>query len=327
MAGNSKKVLKALTEQIQKSPLLFNASTAIGNATERAQEKIHILHNKASEKYVNIVKQVNGSTIIQDFNTAALQPSNPLPKRLINYWQWYQQLTGLDKIELAKQQVISVQDKLFRCQDQRRDLTRQAHSVNEKLKEIYSELIQTKRDDPKYVQLTILENKGLQEQTRITGQLTLLESEERDHFTELSTAIKEYHDSQAMNAQKYKYLSILASAILAIVSLTGSMIYNNKRILDVRNVIFEAQSSIESNINEKFSSILKRIESQEKNIVTSMTLPSLTKISAASVDSVTHHNPIDDDFSLPDLEKMKQASYYLGITIFTLYILQQILKN
>ncbi|XP_008213871.1 uncharacterized protein LOC100678603 [Nasonia vitripennis] len=327
MAGNSRRVLKSLTEQINKSPLLFNASTAIGNATERAQQKISNLQNAASEKYVNIVKQVNDSTIIQDFNTAALQPSTPLPKRLVNYWQWYQQLTGMDKVELAKQQVIMVQDKLFKCQDQRRELTRQATSVNEKLKEIYSELIQTKRDDPKYVQLTILENKGLQEQTRITGQLTLLEGEERDHFTQLATAIKEYHDSQAMNAQKYKYLSILASALLAIVSLTGSMVYNNKRIIDVRNVITQAQSSMETNLNEKFAAILKRIEKQEKNITSALAIPGLTRISAASAEHILDHNTVEDDLPLPDIEKIKQTGYYLGIAVCTLYILQQIFRS
>ena len=56
MAGNSRRVLKSLTEQINKSPLLFNASTAIGNATERAQQKISNLQSIASEKYDNIVK-------------------------------------------------------------------------------------------------------------------------------------------------------------------------------------------------------------------------------------------------------------------------------
>ena len=128
---------------------------------------------------------------------------------------------------MAKQQVMSAQDKLFNCQDGRRHLNRQATIINDKLKEVYSELIQTKRDDPKYVQLTIVENKGLQEQARIMSQLNLLDKEEKDHFTQLATAIKEYHDSQTMNAQKYKYLSILASAGLAIISLIGSMIYNN----------------------------------------------------------------------------------------------------
>lgn len=218
-------------------------------------------------------------TVIQNLNAAQLEPS-PLPRRVVKWMQWYQQLTGLDTVEMAKQQVMSAQDKLFKCQDGRRQLNRQATLINDKLKEVYSELIQTKRDDPKYVQLTIVENKGLQEQARIMSQLSLLDKEEKDHFTQLATAIKEYHDSQTMNAQKYKYLSILASAGLAIISLLGSMIYNNKRIVSVRNVITEAQernetvfrdrfNSLESNMNTRMSEILKKLDNNNKQDITS----------------------------------------------------------
>lgn len=209
---------------------------------------------------------MNGTTIIQDFNAASLQPSTPIPKRLINWWRWYQQLTGMEDIEVAKQHVISVQDKLFKCQDERRLLTNQASLVADKLKEVYGELIQTKRDDPKYVQLTIMENKGLQEQSRIGAQLRLLENAERDHFTELATAIKEYHDSQAMNAQKYKYLSIVASAALAIISLCGSMVYNNRRIRDVRIVIADAQQKNEATFKECFESLEQRMKTDFSKI-------------------------------------------------------------
>ncbi|XP_076618977.1 mitochondrial potassium channel isoform X2 [Colletes latitarsis] len=225
-------------------------------------------------------------TIIQNLNAAKLEPS-PLPKKVVKWMQWYQQLTGLDSVELAKHQVISAQDKLFKCQDERRKLNRQATIINDKLKEVYSELIQTKRDDPKYVQLTIIENKSLQEHARIISQLNLLENDEKDHFTQLATAIKEYHDSQTMNAQKYKYLSILASAILAIVSLAGSMIYNNKRIANVRNVIAEAQRSNESALKSNFQSLehnmnawISQLESKNNNMKqdTNLVIDKLDKI-------------------------------------------------
>lgn len=221
-----------------------------------------------------LFQQVNSDiTLIQNLNAAQLEPS-PLPKRVVKWWQWYQQLTGLDTVELAKQQVISAQDKLFKCQDERRFLNRQATVIADKLKEVYSELINTKRDDPKYVQLTMVENKNLQDQAKILSQLNLLEKEEKDHFTLLATAIKEYHDSQTMNAQKYKYLSILASASIAIVSLAGTMIYNNKRIMNVRKVITEAQqknesalkksfNALENDINTKFSEVLERLENNK----------------------------------------------------------------
>ncbi|XP_043286291.1 uncharacterized protein [Venturia canescens] len=259
MSGQSRKFLQGIAARISKSPMVYSASTAIENASTKAQGQLTNLQNIATKKYDTIVKQVNGSTIIQDPNLAPLAQPAPIPKSLINVWRWYQQLTGLQDVEMAQHQVIAVQNKLFKCQDERRVLNHQAEVIAEKLKDVYGELVQIKREDPKYVQLTILENKGLQEQSRITNQLKLLENEERDHFTQLATAIKEYHDSQAMNAQKYKYLSILASATLAIISLCGSMIYNNRRIRDMRIAIAEAQIQNEQTFKDHFDSLEKII--------------------------------------------------------------------
>lgn len=198
---------------------------------------------------------------MQDLNTKALQPSTELPENIVKWWQWYNQLTGLNTVEAAKRQVVVIQDKLFQCQDSRRILNKELTSMTHKLQELYAELVQTKRDDPKFVQLTIMENKCLQEQRKVLNQLALTEKEESDNFTRLATAIKEYHDSQNLNAQKYKYLSILASAIIAIVSLIGSMILNNKRILDVRNTIRAVQEENESlhKLNTNELSNLKKI--------------------------------------------------------------------
>lgn len=169
----------------------------------------------------------------------------PLPGKIVKWWRWYSQLTGLNTVEAAKRQVVVIQDKLFECQDNRRTLNKELTDITQKLQEIYGELIQIKRDDPKYVNLTIMENKNLQEQKKIINQLALTEKEERDYFVHLATAIKEYHDSQNLNAQKYKYLSIIASALVAILSLMGSMILNNQRILDVRNTIKKTEEKNE----------------------------------------------------------------------------------
>lgn len=182
---------------------------------------------------------------MQDLNAKALESSAPLPGKIVKWWQWYNQLVGMDTVEAARKQVIALQDKLFECQDNRRNLNKELTDITYKLQDIYAELVQTKRDDSKYVQLTIVEHKCLQEQKKVINQLALSEKEERDNFTQLATAIKDYHISQNLNAQKYKYLSIIASAALAIISLIGSMILNNKRILDVRNTIEIAQEKNE----------------------------------------------------------------------------------
>jgi len=201
-----------------------------------------------------------------------LEPGAPLPGKIVKWWQWYNQLTGMDMVEAARSRVIALQDKLFECQDNRRNLNKELTDITYKLQDIYAELIQTKRDDPKYVQLTIVEHKSLQEQKKIINQMALSEKEERDNFTQLATAIKDYHVSQNLNAQKYKYLSIIASAILAIVSLIGSMIFNNKRILDVRHSIEKAQEKNESllqiNMNElsNIKNMIQSFKSQLANI-------------------------------------------------------------
>ncbi|CAK9831710.1 Mitochondrial potassium channel [Anthophora retusa] len=278
MADKFRSLIKTLSNKINKHRIFDNATTRISSATGKAQEKLNNIQNAVAAKYNVIAKQVNKDiTLIQNLSPSQLEP-NPLPKKVVKWLQWYHQLTGLDTVELAKQQVITAQNQLFKCQDERRCLNREAALINDKLKDVYSELIQTKRDDPKYVQLTIIENKTLQDQARITSRLNLLENEEKEHFTLLATAIKEYHDNQTMNAQKYKYLSILASAILAIISLAGSMIYNNKRIVDIRNSITEAQQktenvlentfhSLENNLNSRFSEILRELENKNKQEV------------------------------------------------------------
>lgn len=56
MAGNVRKVLKSITDQINKSPVLCNTSSVINNTFDLAQEKISHLQTITSDKYVNITK-------------------------------------------------------------------------------------------------------------------------------------------------------------------------------------------------------------------------------------------------------------------------------
>ncbi|XP_043521682.1 uncharacterized protein LOC122534778 [Frieseomelitta varia] len=266
MAEKFRSLIKVLSNEVNKHQLFNDATARISSITGKAQEKLNNIQSAVTSKYDVLAKQINNDlTLIQNVNASQLTPS-PLPKKVVIWWQWYQQLTGLDKVEIARQQVIFAQDKLFKCQDERRQLNREAIIINDKLKEIYSELIRIKRDDPKYVQLTIVENKSLQDQTRIVSQLNLLEKEEKDHFTLLATAIKEYHDSQTTSAQNYKYLSIIASAVLAIISLTGSIIYNNRRVANIQNVLSEAQQKNENVLRSNLLSLENSLNSIRKVI-------------------------------------------------------------
>ncbi|XP_012539232.1 uncharacterized protein LOC105838307 isoform X2 [Monomorium pharaonis] len=257
--------------------LLHNAKTIVENTAKKAQSKLSDAQNVATEKYNVVAKKLSDQSIImQDLNAKALEPSAPLPEKIVKWWQWYNQLIGMDTVETTRRQVIALQDKLFTCYDNRRTLNKEFADNTVKLQELYAELLLTKREDPKFLQLTIEEHRSLQEQKKLLNQVALFEKEERDNFTQLATALKDHQVSQNLNAQTYKYLSIIASAVIAIISLIGSMILNNRRILDVRNTIEIAQekntnelSSIKSMLGSfetKFSQQLESIHKKQEKI-------------------------------------------------------------
>ncbi|KAL0099314.1 hypothetical protein PUN28_020110 [Cardiocondyla obscurior] len=260
-----RQLIELATKQVKRYGMLHNAKEIVESAAGKAHSKIATAQNIAAEKYNVVVKKLNDqAVVIQDLNAKALEPGVPLPGKIVKWWQWYNHLTGIDAVEANRRQVIALQDKLFECQDARSNLNKELTNITYKLQDIYAELIQTKRDDPKYVQLTIVEHKSLQEQKKVIDQLKLFEKNERDNFTQLATAIKDYHISQNLNGIKYKYLSVIASAVLAIVSLIGSMVLNNRRITDVRNTVKTAQEKnellLQKNLNELFS-IKEKLES------------------------------------------------------------------
>ncbi|XP_011641532.1 coiled-coil domain-containing protein 51-like isoform X1 [Pogonomyrmex barbatus] len=278
MIKRYQQLIKIISEQLKRSGM-YNAKGIAENVAEEVQSKFTNAQNIATKQYNIVAKKLNNQVImIQDLNIKALESNIPLSGKIVKWWQRYNQLIGLDTVEAARRQMIALQNKLFECQDNRRTLNKELTDITYKLQDIYAELVQTKRDDPKYVQLTIVEHKYLQEQKKVINQQMLSEKEERDNFTQLATAIKEYHDSQNLHAQKYKYLSFFASAVLAIASLIGSMMLNNKRILDVRNTIQTAQEKnellLQANTNE-LSDIKKTLHSL--NITFSQQLANIKK--------------------------------------------------
>lgn len=207
------------------------------------------------DQLTNHIKNLN---IVQEFQAVPLKSEKPMPPRLVTWWQWYQQLTGLHSVEEARQQVISLQNLLIKCQEKRRCTRQEAFIINNKIKEIYSEMLSTKREDPKYVKLTMEENNSLREQSIITDKLILLEEEEKDNFLHLTTAIKEYHDAQTMNSHRHKYVTILATITSAILSIICSLIYQNKRSEDIKTVVSFIQNkneSYESNFQKNIDSL------------------------------------------------------------------------
>ncbi|KAI4482312.1 hypothetical protein M0804_008863 [Polistes exclamans] len=239
MKSNVQNFVNFVNKYLYRRKTFNNVSAKLENAVVNTKDQL-----------MNHIQNLN---IVQEFQAVPLKSEKPMPHKLVTWWQWYQQLTGLHSVEEARQQVISLQNLLIKCQEKRRCTRQEAFIINQKIKEIYSEMLNTKREDPKYVKLTMEENNSLREQSIITDKLILLEEEEKDNFLHLTTAIKEYHDAQTMNSHKHKYVTILATITSAILSIICSLIYQNKRSEDIKTVV-----SFMQNNNESYESNFKK---------------------------------------------------------------------
>ncbi|XP_035727535.1 uncharacterized protein LOC118443923 isoform X2 [Vespa mandarinia] len=252
MANNIEKFIKLINKRLHEHKVFnFANSFKLRNVRDMYKKvpNVNAIFKNAMKKTRNqVTNSINNSTIIQDLKAIPTEPEKPLPHRLVTWWQWYQQLVGLHTVEKCRQQVVLIQDHLYKCQEKRRYFRKESFIINNKMKEIYDELLRIKRDDPKYVSLTIMENKNLQEQSVITEKLTLLEEEEKDYFVQLTTAIKEYHDAQTMNSQRIDDMRIAISEVQE----------NNK------SVITKCFNSLQLHVDEKLSTVNKE-ESQTTN--------------------------------------------------------------
>ncbi|KAF7383031.1 hypothetical protein HZH68_014880 [Vespula germanica] len=227
MANNIQKLIKLVNKKFNEHKAFNDVSTKFENVVKKTRDRL--------------TNNINNSTIIQQLKNTSIEPGKPLPHKLVTMWQWYQQLVGLHTVEKCRQQVLLIQDCLYKCQEKRRYFRQEAFVISNKIKEIYDELLRTKRDDPKYVSLTIMENKNLQEQSTITEKLTLLEEEEKDRFVQLTTAIKEYHDAQTMSSQRIDDMKVAMSKVQE----------NNK------STIIKCFDSLQLHVDEKLSKVNK----------------------------------------------------------------------
>lgn len=206
------------------------------------------IRKNANAMIRNITKQRETGIFVKELTTLRLEPFRPLPEALVHWWEWYQHLVGLDTVEETRQKVILLQDKLSKCREARHALRQEAFIINNKAKALNMELLKIKRDNPKYVTLTIMENEALQDLNKNNEQFNLLDKEEKDHFMQLTTAFNQYQDAQSLNAQKYKYLSIFVTIFAALLSVISSSVYHNQRLKEIQVGILDMQEKSESNI-------------------------------------------------------------------------------
>ncbi|XP_014254090.1 coiled-coil domain-containing protein 51-like [Cimex lectularius] len=152
---------------------------------------------------------------------------------------WYEQLTGMDEVKEMQNRVIEAQVKFSKAQDERWKANKALLKIQQRLKEISSELDTTTRGETRYLQLITQEHDIIQEERRLNNEFLLLEREERESFTLLSSYVKESHQKERAQAERTKYWSIIGSVIGTIIGVVGSSINNEFKIRELRKLVKE----------------------------------------------------------------------------------------
>jgi len=106
------------------------------------------------------------------------------------------------------------------------------------------EIEKTKRGTDAYLELVVKENVIVKEEKDVQEQLTVLEDDEKQSFTLLSSALRESHEKERARAERMKYWGIMGSIIGAAIGIVGTTINNYLRMKELRRIV---TASTESN--------------------------------------------------------------------------------
>lgn len=90
---------------------------------------------------------------------------------------------------------------------------------------------------PRYLHLITQEHAILKEERKLNADFALMEREERDSFTMLSSCVKESHEKERAQAERTKYWSIIGSIIGTIIGIAGSSINNEFKMKELRKLV------------------------------------------------------------------------------------------
>ncbi|XP_014273572.1 mitochondrial potassium channel [Halyomorpha halys] len=207
-----------------------------------------------------------------------VMPNEINPSNRVNYIKnkfndlvaWYEEVTGMDEVRIMQNKVIEAQEKFVFAQEKRREMAKELNRIQNKLKEIYSELDTTTRGEERYLQLITAEHAILKEERKLNAEFALVEREERDGFTTLSACVKESHEKERAQAERTKYWSIIGSIIGTVIGIAGSSINNEFKMKELRKLVYDLTSKDTMKFDVNTATLLNQHEQQLSSIVTEM---------------------------------------------------------
>jgi hypothetical protein len=100
------------------------------------------------------------------------------------------------------------------------------------------------------------EHSMMKDEETLTSKFQQCEQDEREYFSILSSAVKESHEKERLQAERTKYWSIIGSILGTVLGVVGSTINNRYKMSEFRNMLTDAvttEERVELLVSEKFA--------------------------------------------------------------------------
>jgi len=222
---------------------------------------------KHIETFLQIMKE-KAQTKLSESNNSRAELYNRLAVYRPEYDKvvsWYERVTGLSEVRVAQDRVLESQKQFMNAQDRRRDISVELRTIQNKLKDIRNELLNTSRSEDRYIELVTQEHALLKQENIIIDRVNYSEKEERDSFILLSTTLKDSHDRERIQAERTKYVSIVGSILGTIIGIIGSTVINAWKMNEFKRMVLDAKlDSSNSNKNDQIKHLLLQVQKQNK---------------------------------------------------------------
>jgi len=217
------------------------------------------------EAFFKLIKEM-AQNKISESNSSRTELYNKLAVYRPNYDKvvsWYERVTGLGEVRIAQDRVLESQKQFMIAQDRRRDASVELRTIQNKLKDIRNELLNTSRSEDRYIELVTQEHALLKQENYIIDRVNYSEKEERDSFILLSTTLKDSHDRERIQAERTKYVSIVGSILGTIIGIIGSTIINAWKMNEFKRMVFDARIDTPNSLkNDQVKHLLAQVKKQ-----------------------------------------------------------------
>ncbi|XP_058824355.1 mitochondrial potassium channel-like [Topomyia yanbarensis] len=182
--------------------------------------------------------------------------------KLYDAQTFYDDFSGMSEVKTAQNKVIEIQNQLQLVQERRRHILLELTLIRKQMQDIHVELQKTVRGEHRYVELIKEEFDVIAREKEKNQIFQIVDQEERELFSHLTSAVKTSHEKERTQANNVKYWSIIGScvgALLGIIATSINYYYRNTQFETIKKTGRESVSMLEG-VDKKLSTLGENLD-------------------------------------------------------------------